>query len=242
MEPIGWLPRIGVMKIEDAPRRRAALRNVMTLLAGGVLAACSVVGMREGTEEPRFEIHARLGDLEIRDYGPRLAAETLVSAKAVQGDEAAARNEGFRRVAGYIFGGNRSGEKIAMTAPVAQATAAPAKGETIAMTAPVAQNREAGGGWRIRFFLPADRIWERLPVPNDPAVELVRVPGERMAVLRFSGDRGADAVAMRSADLLRALEASAWRATAAPVAWFYDPPWTIPGLRRNEVAVAVAPR
>ena len=79
-----------------------------------------------------------------------------------------------------------------------------------------------------------------LPVPNDPAVRLVEVPGETMAVLRFTGDRGAEAVAARQAELLRGLAGTAWVPRGAPVAWFYDPPWTLPWLRRNEVAVPVA--
>ncbi len=230
------------MAIWIASRWAALARSATIMVAGLTLAACSVVGIRDGTEEPRFERRASLGDVEIRDYGPRLAAETLVTVDEVRGDETAARNAGFRRVAGYIFGANRSGEKIAMTAPVAQASARGEAGEKIAMTAPVAQERDARGGWRIRFFLPADRAWETLPIPSDPAVELVRVPASRMAALRFTGDRGADSVAARKAELMRALEGGAWQATGEPVAWFYDPPWTLPWLRRNEVAVAVDAR
>lgn len=230
------------MEIEITSRWAALARNATMMVAGLTLAACSVVGMRDGTEEPRFEIRARLGDVEIRDYGQRLAAETLVTIDEVQGDEMAARNAGFRRVAGYIFGANRSGEKIAMTAPVAQESARGGMGEKIAMTAPVAQERDLRGGWRIRFFLPADRAWETLPVPNDPAVELVRVPASRMAVLRFTGDRDAGAVAARKAELLAALQSGPWQAAGEAVAWFYDPPWTLPWLRRNEVAVPVVAR
>jgi hypothetical protein len=139
-------------------------------------------------------------------------------------------------VAGYIFGGNRAAAKIAMTAPVAQAAAS----ERIAMTAPVAQSAAGPGRWTVRFFMPAQWTLATLPVPNDPAVRLVEVPGETMAVLRFTGDRGATAVAARQAELLRGLAGTAWAPQGEPVAWFYDPPWTLPWLRRNEVAVPVA--
>ena len=230
------------MEIWIASRWAALARSATMAAAGLTLVACSVVGVRDGTAEPRFETRARLGDVEIRDYGPRLAAEALVTIDEVRGDEMAARNAGFRRVAGYIFGANRSGEKIAMTAPVAQESTRGGTGETIAMTAPVAQERDARGGWRIRFFLPADRVWETLPIPNDPAVELVRVPASRMAALRFTGDRGADSVAARKAELLAALESGAWQAVGEPVSWFFDPPWTLAWFRRNEVAVPVVAR
>lgn len=206
--------------------RLAALASAITL------GACSVVGIRSGTEEPAFTVVARVGEVEIRRYAPRIAAETRVA-----GDEVAARSEGFRRLAGYIFGGNTRQDRIAMTAPVAQAPA----GERIAMTAPVAQQ---GGddGSRIRFFMPARFTLETLPVPDDPRVTLVTVPEETVAVLRFTGSTGAEAVASRRAELTAALEGTAWTPSGPVQAWFYDPPWTLPPLRRNEVSVAVIRR
>lgn len=199
-----------------------------TLLGGLLLGACSAFGIRGGTEEPRHSVAERLGDVEIRRYAPRLAAETTVP-----GDAYAARGEGFRRLAGYIFGGNQRRARIDMTAPVAQSGAA---GERIAMTAPVAQ-AGGDGGWVIRFFLPA--ALTDPPAPNDARVRIVPVPEETVAVLRFSGTAAPDAVAARRAALLAALSGTAWRPAGEPATWFYDPPWTLPPLRRNEVAVPV---
>ena len=201
------------------------------LLAAGsalLLGACTVVGVRSGTEEPAFEILGQEAGLEIRRYGSRLAAETLVEA-----DETAARSAGFSRLAGYIFGGNAGAARIAMTAPVSQ------HGTRIAMTAPVAQ-AAAGEGHVIRFFLPA--ALRDAPSPNDSRVRIVEVPGETMAVLRFAGGTDPGSVAAARARLLAALPGTPWVAAGEPVAWFYDPPWTIPALRRNEIAVPVAPR
>lgn len=201
-----------------------------------VLGACSVIGVRSGTEEPPFTVVGRVGPVEIRQYGPRWAAET-----AVVGEPIKARSEGFSRLARYIFGGNAGGGKIAMTAPVAQAPGAETPGERIAMTAPVTQ--AAGGeGSTIRFFMPADRTRDTLPAPNDPKIVLVEVPGATMAVLRFSGTTRPDAVATQRAALLAALAGSAWQPTGAVEDWFYDPPWTLPPLRRNEVVVPVTAR
>lgn len=188
-----------------------------------------LVGIRTGTEEPMYVREATLGDVEIRRYGPRIAAQTTV-----KGDEEQARNAGFRRLAGYIFGGNHRGTKIAMTAPVAQ------KNEKIAMTAPVSQSRGDGESV-IRFFMPSKWSMDLLPQPDDERVELVEVPGETYAVLRFTGDRSPQAVAAKSDALLQALRGSDFTATGEPVSWFYDPPWTLPFRRRNEVAVAVTP-
>ncbi len=210
--------------------------RIAAAVSGLTLAACSVVGVRDGTEEPHFDVRERIGMVVIRAYGPRLAAETVVEA-----DESSARNAGFRRLAGYIFGGNSARTKIAMTAPVAVQPASE-PGEKIAMTVPVAQAQDASGAWRIRFFLPAGLAWETLPVPHEAHGELVKVAAETIAVLPFTGDRGAEAVAAKQAILLQTLEKSSWRPIGAPVAWFYDPPWTLPWLRRNEVAVPVAAR
>ncbi len=206
------------------------LSRLTALLTGASLAACSVVGVREA-EEPAFSVVERVGAVEVRQYAPRVAAET-----AVDGGELEARSAGFRRLAGYIFGNNRSRAKIAMTAPVAQAK------ETIAMTAPVAQARDASGQWTIRFFMPAKYTMETLPQPLDPAVQLVTVPGETMAVLRFSGSTAPNVIDAKERTLLRILQGGAWQPTETVVAWFYDPPWTLPPFRRNEVAVQVTRR
>lgn len=189
----------------------------------------SIVGIRHGTEEPSFTVQRRIGDVEIRRYGPRIAAQTAVDA-----DEEAARNQGFRRLAGYIFGGNTSRTKIAMTAPVAQQ-----QNEKIAMTAPVSAQRDDAGRWVIRFFLPSGRSLESFPAPNDDRVHLVTVPAETVAVLRFSGPYGPKVVASRTDELLNTLRANDIEPNGDPVAWFYDPPWTLPFRRRNEVAVPV---
>ncbi len=200
-----------------------------TLLGSLLLSACSVFGIRSGTEEPPHSLVERVGDVEIRRYDPRIAAETTVS-----GDAYAARGEGFRRLAGYIFGGNQGRVRIDMTAPVAQSGAS--AGERIAMTAPVAQAADANGSV-IRFFLPAGLADP--PKPNDDRVRIVPVPAETVAVLRFSGLATDAAIAAQRATLLATLAGTRWRPAADFVAWFYDPPWTLPPLRRNEVAVAV---
>ena len=201
-----------------------------SLLGSILLGACSLVGVRSGTEEPPFTVLDRSGDIEIREYSARVAAET-----AVDGEEIQARSEGFSRLAGYIFGRNAGSSRIAMTAPVAQEAAA---GERLAMTAPVAQST-AEAGSSIRFFLPADMTAAAAPRPLDARVRIVDVPAQTVAVLRFSGSTGPAAVAARKASLLAGLPAAGWTATEAPFAWFYDPPWTLPPLRRTEVVVPV---
>ena len=187
----------------------------------------SIVGIRSGTAEPPFTVERSVGGIEIRRYESRIAAETTIDA-----DEEKARNEGFRRLAGYIFGGNTTKTKIAMTAPVSQQ-----QSEKIAMTAPVAAQRDASGKWVIRFFMPAEHTMDTLPTPNDDRVRLVTVPAERVAVLRFSGVANPETVASHTDELLNTLRSNNIQATGEPFTWFYDPPWTLPFRRRNEAAV-----
>jgi len=194
------------------------------------LAGCSVVGIRSGTEEPKYRVIDTAGQVQIREYAPRLAASVTVP-----GDEISARSAGFRRLARFIFGANSAESEISMTAPVTQSAA----GAKIAMTAPVAQAR-SGGDWVISFYMPSKYSLASLPKPVDPGIVIAQIPAETDAVYRFSGIPGAAAVGKARAVLLRQLAGSDWVVTGEPFEWFYDPPWTIPWARRNEVAVAVA--
>jgi hypothetical protein len=212
------------------------LDGLVGLARGIVGAVGAVAGVRHGTEEPTYAAEQVTSRVEIRHYGPRVAAETSVTA-----GEVAARSAGFRRLAGYIFGGNQDREKIAMTAPVAQQDGG-ARGQRIPMTAPVSESAAGNGDWLIRFFMPAGKSLDSLPRPNDQAVQLVAVPAETVAVRRFSGSTSAQAVARETAKLRRALDEAGFEPIGVPVAWFYDPPWTLPVLRRNEIAIPVEPR
>lgn len=189
----------------------------MSFIGHVVDAAGSVVGYRRGTEEPDHSVEKLTAGVEIRHYGARLAAQTVVTA-----DEEAARNTGFRRLARYIFGANRSEAKIAMTAPVAQEAAGEDK-------------------WVIRFFMPSNKTLETLPEPVDAEVNLVSVPAQTIAVRRFSGSRSRRAVSEQTSKLLNTLRETGFEVIDRPEAWFYDPPWTVPMLRRNEIAVPVKP-
>ena len=108
------------------------------------------------------------------------------------------------------------------------------------MTAPVTRSGDDDNGWVIRFFMPSKWTMATLPVPNDERVRLVEVPSETVAVLRFTGDRSQAAVAARSTELLNMLRDKGIEVTGEPEAWFYDPPWTLPPRRRNEVVVSIA--
>ena len=208
--------------------RRAVVSALSTILLTG----CSLFGVRSGYEEPRYEVVDRIdGAIEVRRYAPRLAAETVVSGP----EEEAVRDEAFRILFDYISGANRADASVAMTVPVETA----ARGESITMTAPV-ETAAADGRYAMRFFLPSSYTRASVPQPTDPRVRIVTFPETISAVLSFNGSTSPGHVASQQERLLRALESSIWRPTGPPAALFYDPPWTIPFLRRNEIAVPVA--
>jgi SOUL heme-binding protein len=198
-------------------------------------AAIAVFGIRSQYEQPKYEVIERLqNSVEIRRYAPRVAAEVTVSAV----DERKGRNEAFGILANYIFGANARKADIAMTAPVETGKTA---SQQISMTAPVEMNASARGRFTMRFFLPTSLTIETAPKPNDSRVTIVQMPQETIAALTFSGSAGYEVVEEYNRELGRALSASGWRAQGQPFTLFYDPPFTIPFLRRNEVALRVTP-
>ena len=177
----------------------------------------AIVGLRAGFEQPRYAVLATLGpDIEIRRYPARLAAETAPGIPA---------NAAFGLLFAYITGANTDGEEIAMTAPVE-------RGVALSMTTPV----ETGSGV-MRFFLPGGVL--RAPIPTDRRVSIVTVPERTLAVLRFSGQYGPEVLAGKRAQLAARLVGSRWRAEGAGGFFGYDPPFTLPPFRRNEVFTPV---
>ena len=179
-------------------------------------------------EQPKYQVVESSGNIEIRDYAPQIVAEAEVA-----GDRHDAIGKGFRIIADYIFGNNTSAQKVPMTAPVTQQGS-----EKIAMTAPVTQQGD-GNIWRVRFVMPSNYTMETLPKPNNPAVKLKEIGARRYAAIRFSGMAGEDSLKRRTEELNAFISAKNLTPLSAPTYAFYNPPWTLPFLRRNEVMVEI---
>jgi hypothetical protein len=209
---------------------RVAIVTLMLILLGFI--GGEVMAQEIDVEQPSFELLDVVGPIEIRRYGERLAAETdMGPGSGIEAEQESA----FMALAAFIFGQNRGGPAVAMTAPVSvEEVTAP-----IAMTAPVAM--EPGEGGRImRFFMPAEYTLETIPRPGDNLVSIVTVPAQTLAVLGFSGEADDQQVAERKAALLAGLVGSNWEPAGEPGFFGYDPPMTPPEQRRNEVVVEVA--
>ena len=180
-------------------------------------------------EHPKYQVTERSGNIEIRDYTPMIVAEAQVS-----GERRDAISKGFRIIADYISSNNTAAQKVPMTAPVIQQAS-----EKIAMTAPVTQQGE-GNSWRVRFVMPSSYTMDTLPQPNNPAVELKEIGPKRFAVIRFSGTAGEASLKRHTKELNDLISAKNLTPLSAPTYAFYNPPWTLPFLRRNEVMVEIA--
>lgn len=208
--------------------------SLLIFLTGAVvLSGCSVIGIRSGTEQASYEVMDRLSEtVEVRRYPPLIVAETFVNGSK----EGTDRSEAFRRLFDYISGSNRGRAKVAMTVPV-ETISSPQK---IAMTAPVETSTAMRGRFSMRFILPAQYTMDTAPTPANDTIRVYEIPERFLAVLRYTGSTGTEKSAEKRDVLERAIERSKWRVDGDASAMFYDPPWTLPFLRRNEVAFPVS--
>ena len=205
-------------------------KMVLWMIAALLMLGAAIWGpIVSNVEQARYQIVDRNDNTEIREYPSAIVAETEVS-----GERNEAISQGFRTIADYIFGNNTSAQKVAMTAPVTQQRV-----EELAMTAPVTQQGD-GLTWRVRFFMPAGLTIETLPRPNNPSVKLKELSGKRFAIIRFSGVASQESLKLHTEELNRFVRGKHLNALSFPTYAFYNPPWTFPFLRRNEVMVEIA--
>ena len=203
--------------------RRNALKHVAAVVASLVSSLLSP--MANAIEEPKYTVVRQYDGFEVREYAPYLVAEVVVPGPAED-----AGNQGFRILAGYIFGRNRGERKIPMTAPVAQA---PAPVE-MNMAAPLTQS-PSGERFIVQFTMPREYTLETLPEPLDPEIKVKELPGGRYAVTRFSGAWSSGNYTDHLQQLERAVDAAGLRTTGSPIYSRYNAPFVPWFLRRNEI-------
>ena len=208
------------------------LRSFQITALSLVLAGCSMFGVRTVEEAP-YTVISSDGDIELREYSAYVSVETIVEA-----DFENAGNRAFGRLFGYISGENTAEQSIDMTAPVISSGLQTSEGESIDMTAPViaTMNNE---GWRYAFVLPADFTLDSAPRPLRDDVELVANAPRRVAAIRFSGSWRESRFEENAERLQAWLADNRIEAASGPSFAGYDPPWTIPMLRRNEILVEI---
>jgi hypothetical protein len=194
-------------------RRTSWIIAVPIFLGLGAAAYWLLTNSRALTRTPRYKLLLKDGNFELRDY-PHL---TVVNAPI----GATGMNNSFRRLFGYITGGNGGSEKIAMTTPVLISS--------------------AGGERTMGFIMPDNVAALGVPKPSDPSLSLGQLDPGRFAVLRFNGEHSSANEAHAVEALTHWLTARNLVAQGTPVIAYYDPPWTPLFLRRNEVMIPVQP-
>ena len=198
-----------------------------------IIALILIVGVLAGpvmsdVEKPDYKVIQSEQNIEIRQYDPMIIAEVEVNGKRED-----AIGDGFRLLADYIFGNNTVQQVISMTAPVQQK-----ENQKIAMTAPV-QQQSTGKSWRMSFVMPSKYSMDSLPVPNNNRVRLKEIMTKKFAVIEFSGTNSNENVIEHENQLMNYIEANQIKINGSPNYAFYNPPWSLPFLRRNEVMIEI---
>ena len=164
----------------------------------------------ENVELPSCQILMQDAPYEVRAYDAMIIAYTHAS-----GDQKKALRPGFRHLAAYIFGHNQAKQRISMTAPVLE--------------------KKQDNDWRIAFIMPAHYELSELPNANDKLVHIEQIPARKYVVLRFSGWLSTGVLQKKKMQFQSYLNQKSCKVIDEPLYAFYNPPWTLPFLRRHEI-------
>ncbi len=192
-------------------------RNILLTIAGVVVITAVAWGpIMSNVEQAKYKVISKNGAFEIREYEPHIIAQV-----SVEGERQDAINTGFKMIADYIFGNNAQYSKVAMTAPVIQ--------------------QKSGEKWNVQFVMPERYSLSTLPTPNDESVKLHEVGSKTYGVIRFSGVADAGNINRHNDELNAQLKMKKLTPLSPAKYAFYNPPWTLPFMRRNEVMIEIAP-
>ena len=136
---------------------------------------------------------------------------------------------GFRQLAGYIFGDNKTKQPVAMTAPVAIEKS----NTTIAMTAPVAAQQQ-WDKYRVSFMMPSKYTLSTLPESTNNNISFEQIPAKEYYVRKFGGYANEARAQKQLAAFLDALQAQNISVSSEPILNQYNDPRTMPLMRKNE--------
>ena len=206
---------------------------------------------KETVKEPPYDVLLNRSNgktpYEMRKYGERYAAWVNY-----EENDRDSQNSPFRALAKYIgvFGTpeNEGSTSISMTAPVIMEQdnsddSKNNKPEAIAMTAPVVmENTGEGDMKKMMFMLPEEYDdLSKIPKPTNPNVHIAEIPSETGVVHRYNGKYNSEI----NREIAKKLGAQLMEDGVEGITedyvtehfqfWGYNPPFTIPHFRRNEV-------
>lgn len=158
-----------------------------------------------------YVVKKKYSTFEIRNYEATLFTSVQLSGNKYKD----ASSKGFSILAGYIFGGNKKNEKIAMTSPVAMSL-------EDSMT--------------MMFMVPKKFNKETLPQPNQSQIKFKEEPAKTVAAITFGGWANDETIAKYKEQLKAALNAEGIAYTNKFYFLGYNPPFEAFN-RKNEIIV-----
>ena len=184
------------------------------------------------TDEPEFKLILKEDKFEIREYASKIIAQVEIF-----GDFDDASSKGFKILADFIFGNNTSTDgnsKIEMTAPVEMEPLT----QKINMTKPVLAEG-SDNNWIVSFIMPNEFTLETLPKPNNKSIKILSLPKEKYAVIVFSGLVRESSYLEKEKLLNQFIKEKKLKSSGEIKIARYNPPWTLPFFRRNELMLKV---
>ncbi len=184
--------------------------TIMVVFAG---AQFLIAQSSKNIETYNYEVEKIFPDFEIRQYDAALFSSYSMQYDSYKNSS----GNGFRVLAGYIFGGNE-------------------KEQSIAMTSPVVMNMD--DSIKMMFMVPNNYKKEDLPAPNDPRIQFEEHAAKRMAAITFGGFTSDEKIEKYQKQLVACLEREGIKHTGQFSYFGYNPPYELVN-RRNEVVVEI---
>jgi hypothetical protein len=173
-----------------------------------------VVSSSLKTENQKYRLVRAEAQFEIRYYPSATFAKIYSSGT----DYKSVASSGFRKLAGYIFGGNERKQSIAMTAPV-----------RMEMTE---------NGSTMSFVMPEKYTASDLPKPNDSGVQIVKSSPQYVAAITFGGYADDKSIKENRDLLVKLLQEKGIKVTGEYTYLGYNAPFQF-WSRKNEVVIPV---
>lgn len=188
---------------------------VISILGFVLFVSTVMIGpIMSNVETPKYTVALSEGPIEIRQYAPMIVAEVVL-----KGHRTDVIGSGFRMLADYIFGNNAAKKSISMTAPV--------------------QQMMCDDAWCISFVMPSAHRLENLPSPNNRDVKIKEIPQKTFITIQFSGTNANSTITKYENQLREYIKQHDVEIIGGPKYAFYNPPWTLPFMRRNEIMFEV---
>ena len=204
-------------------KKKIVLATLLLVIVLG-FGAAFIGPVMSNVEIPDYKLLKKEQNIEIRQYPSFIIAEVKTA-----GPRQASISAGFRILADFIFGNNEGEKQLSTNGPITQQ-----KGTKIAMTAPV-QQEKMDTEWAISFIMPSKFSIDTVPSPINDRIKIIQMPSRRYAVITFSGRSTEENLSTHTNELEKYIDGSNYTKAGKAKYAFYNPPWTLPFLRRNEV-------